>query len=154
MLLKEYVQYIRDGGVKSEDEVEACMRWAFGGDGWRQLDLSQGLSRWNSMHPECFVMKITEDAEVSFKEVAKAYLQFVEKLAQLEFYSTEELIMAVEKRFQNFILMGRRIVGRNEVTAHRISGRMIECIAMCRLLQDRCVEIWNATPAEGGTPEK
>jgi len=63
---------LREAGVP-EDEIDNCMRWAIGDD-YLSLQMQYTNDRWNSRHPELFVMYDSDYLHVAVYKVGEAYL--------------------------------------------------------------------------------
>ena len=66
-------QPLLNAGVP-EDEIECCMRWAFG-DEWATMPLKDTDEEWNNRHSDIFILHGYDEIYEAFYRIGKAYLE-------------------------------------------------------------------------------
>lgn len=61
-----------------EEEVDSCMRWAFGED-WEQLEMRMFDERWRQLHPDLFVMHGHDSIAESLNKVGREWGKLTER---------------------------------------------------------------------------
>lgn len=64
-------QPLLEAGV-AEDEIDDCMRWAFGKD-YLNMQLRNVQDFWNQRHEDIFIMYGSDDSYETFKRIGEAY---------------------------------------------------------------------------------